>query len=152
MKIKDLKTAVNFAIEQEQNAADIYNSLLERSSNSGNRKLFEELRNTEYDHKKKLQELDLDNVESFNEDDNIPNIKATDYLVEPDRNGDLDYEDILVLAAKREQKSYEMYKKFSEIFKDNDKLKQLFEILANEEKSHKYEIEKMYDDIVLNEN
>jgi rubrerythrin len=150
--IESLKVGIEFAIKQEENAAAIYQHLVNISSNDATKKLFEELRDIEIEHKEKLLKLDHSKIEEVFTTDKQVDLKLTDYLVEPDQSGDLDFQDVLILAAKREQKSYEMYLKFSELVVEGDELHNFFISMANEELSHKVDIEKMYDERANMEN
>ncbi|MBN1969336.1 MAG: ferritin family protein [Candidatus Delongbacteria bacterium] len=152
MSVKNLTEAIEFAISQEINAANIYKKLMDLSTEESNKKLFKDLMDMEYDHKRRLETLDILDYQVEHSMESIQDLKLTDYLVIPDERVDLSYQDALILAAKRELKSFEMYEKFAQQFAENEVLKEFFYVMANEEKLHKIKIEKMYEDKVIQEN
>jgi rubrerythrin len=58
------------------------------------------------------------------------------------------FQDLLILAAKREQEAVLLYSGMAESV-DDPELKKLFGFLIQQEKSHKLKLEKEYDEHVL---
>ena len=81
----------------------------------------------------------------------VQDLMISDYLVEGDLTDSMNYQDIIILAMKREEKSHNLYTHLAERVTDGD-LKNLFLKLASEEAKHKLHFEKIYDDDVLKEN
>ena len=75
----------------------------------------------------------------------ITDIKRSDYLVDLDYEQGMPYNEILLLAMKREEKALKLYNDFLEQA-DTDEGKKLFKILCQEEAKHKLALETIYDD------
>ena len=78
-------------------------------------------------------------------------LKIAEYIVIDDKGENMDYQHALMLAMKREKKAFKLYTDLSEATTD-EKIKKLFEFLAQEEAKHKLRFEIEYDEYVLNEN
>ena len=75
----------------------------------------------------------------------ITDIKRSDYIVDLEYTPGMGYNDILMLAMKREEKALKLYNDFLEQT-DSEEGKTLFKILCQEEAKHKLALETMYDD------
>ena len=75
----------------------------------------------------------------------ITDIKRSDYLVDLSYEKGMPYNEILLLAMKREEKALKLYNDFLEKA-DTDESKKLFMVLCQEEAKHKLALETMYDD------
>jgi rubrerythrin len=75
----------------------------------------------------------------------ITDIKRSDYLVDLSYEKGMPYNEILLLAMKREEKALKLYNDFLEKA-DTDESKKLFKVLCQEEAKHKLALETMYDD------
>ena len=62
----------------------------------------------------------------------------------------MDYEDLLIVAMKKEKQSFRFYHMTASIMDDKE-LEKLFLMLAQEEAKHKLRFEVEYDKIILNE-
>ncbi|MFH1760720.1 MAG: ferritin family protein, partial [bacterium] len=60
-------------------------------------------------------------------------------------------QDVLIYAIKSEQKAHELYTSLTVLYAEEDE-KNLFRKLANEELTHKNDLEKVYDDNIYKEN
>ncbi len=143
---------IDFAVEREKDAVKFYSDLQKDSAFAPNKEYYAKLETMEQGHVNALEEI-RDNVFS-RENISIPKVEdlhIADYLVEPDSEGKLTYQEILVLAMKREEKAYALYTKLAEKSED-DIVKKLFLKLAGEEAKHKNHFEKIYDKEILIEN
>ncbi|MBN2420402.1 MAG: rubrerythrin, partial [Deltaproteobacteria bacterium] len=75
----------------------------------------------------------------------IPDLKISDYTVEMEYKPNMSYDDILRLAAKREEKALKFYTDFAEKA-DQEGHKKIFRVLAQEESKHKLKLETLLDD------
>jgi hypothetical protein len=75
----------------------------------------------------------------------ITDIKRSNYLVDLDYEQGMPYNEILLLAMKREEKALKLYNDFLDQA-DSDESKKLFKVLCQEEAKHKLALETMYDD------
>lgn len=149
METKTLEQVIEFAIQREEDAIKAYGDMMEMAETPGLKTLLAELQSEERNHKKLLQELSEENVESLKVEDVI-DLKISDYLVEESPSADMDFQDLLILAAKKEQKAADLYSSLAEKAKEQE-IKKLFEFLVMQEKSHKLKLEKEYEVHVLEE-
>jgi rubrerythrin len=140
---------IEFAIRNEEKAIYSYGSLAEIARTPGLQKLLLELQEEEKNHKKLLQEITKEKIESL-EIKEVTDLKISDYLVEEPSGSDMSFQDLLILAAKKEQRAVELYSDMERKVK-NKELKSLFEFLIQQEKSHKLKLEEEYEKHVLEE-
>jgi len=141
---------LDFAIRGEEEARDFYNDLASKLKNPSMKVIFEEFAAEEDNHRAKLLEVRASGEFSFHAEQ-VQDLKIADYLVVEPPKGELDYQQALVIAMKKEKKAFQMYTKLSESAKD-EAIRDLFAFLAQEEAKHKLRIELEYDDVVLSEN
>jgi len=139
-----------FAINNEQEAIDLYTDMANRTQSPSGKILFKELADMERGHRSKLEALDLG---YFSSQDIKPpeDLKISDYLVDVELKPDSSYQDILIFAAKQEQAAFELYTDLSGVYISTPEIKQMFEVLAQEEAYHKLKLEREYDDVVYKE-
>lgn len=147
MDIKSYDEIIKFAISREEAAIDTYGDLSEKAKTPGLRELLLELQSEEMNHKKLLEDITPEQVGSFKADDVI-DLKISDYLTEEPPSEDMTFQDLLILAAKKEQEAVELYTKLGQ-GTENEALKKLFDFLIAQEKSHKLKIETEYEKHVL---
>jgi rubrerythrin len=139
--------ALDFAIEREQEAYEMYTDLASKMDQPGTKAVFTQFAGEELGHKAKLESVKkgrkLDSVEK-----KIMDLKIGDYLVDVEPREGMSYQDALILAMKREQAAYQMYKDFASRAPD-DEMKGLFLGLAQEEAKHKLRFEVEYDEKIL---
>lgn len=140
---------IEFAIRNEEKAIYSYGSLAEIARTPGLKKLLLELQEEEKNHKKLLQEITKEKIESL-EIREVTDLKISDYLVEEPSGSDMSFQDLLIFAAKKEQKAVEFYSDMESKVK-NKELKKLLEFLVQQEKSHKLKLEEEYEKYVLEE-
>jgi rubrerythrin len=75
----------------------------------------------------------------------ITDIKRSDYLVDLDYEKGMPYNEILLLAMKREEKALKLYNEFLDQAETKESQK-LFKVLCQEEAKHKLALETIYDD------
>jgi rubrerythrin len=148
MKFENLEAIVDFAIEKEIEAAEFYSDLSQKEQFSGSSKMFEEFGAEERKHQKLLEDFKTQGVTASMEDYKlkwITDIKRSDYVVQLEYQPGMAYNEILMLAMKREEKALQLYNDFLEQAETEDG-KKLFKILCQEEAKHKLALETMYDD------
>jgi len=104
-------------------------------------------REEERNHKKLLQDITEEKVESL-EVKEVDDLEISDYLVEEPPSPDMNFQDLLILAAKKEQKAVDLYSDLERKVSKKE-LKKLFEFLTQQEKSHKLKLEEEYEKHVL---
>jgi len=143
------KKVVDFAIEKEEEAAAFYENASSRTDKANIKQMFKELVAIEQDHKKKLGEINKKDVSEY-AIKNIPDLKISDYLIEASFSPEMSYQDVLILAMKREEKAYNLYTDLAKDCQDEE-LQKVFQVLAQEEAKHKLRFETEYDEYVLTE-
>jgi rubrerythrin len=141
---------LDFAIKNEEEAAAFYTNLASKVDRAWMKKIFEGFALEEEGHKKKLLEVKA-GKKLINAQQKVLDLKIGDYLVEPQASGELDYQQALILAMKKEKKAFKMYTDLADAV-DDAGLKDTFVSLANEEAKHKLRFEIEYDSYVMQEN
>jgi rubrerythrin len=147
MDEKKFQEIIQFAIQREIESMDFYDEASKLVKNSGTRDLFLDFVKQEGGHKKKLEEVQAGKI-VLGKIEKIPNLKISDYMVDAELKPNISYADILRIAMKREERSVKLYSDLNEK-NEEERLKNLFTFLVQEESKHKYAIEKIYDDEVL---
>lgn len=140
---------IQFAIQREEEAAQGYGEMMAMAKSPGLKKLLQELQDDEKNHKKLLQDLKHEKMESL-QPQKVTDLKISDYIVEEPLDAGMNFQDLLIFAAKKEQKAVELY---SELARESDKedQKKLFEFMVMQEKSHKLKLETEYEKNILQE-
>jgi rubrerythrin len=149
MNFEDLDAIIDFAIEKEREAAEFYQRISNDEEDfAGSKKMFQEFAAEEQKHEKILQNFKTKGISQSLEEYQlkwITDIKRGDYMVDLSYEKGMPYNEILLLAMKREEKALKLYNDFLEQA-DTDDSKKLFKVLCQEEAKHKLALETMYDD------
>jgi len=148
-KLDTFDDILNFAIQNEIEANQFYTDMAQQMKNPVMREAFEAFAAEELGHKTKLE--GIKQTKATKPAQNIENLHIADYVVEVEPNPDMDYQDALVLAMKKEKAAFRLYLELANQVA-NEELKSLFSSLAQEEAKHKLRFEIEYDEIVLKEN
>jgi rubrerythrin len=141
---------LDYAIDQEQQAADFYADLAGRAEKAGMKDVLLEFSEEEKRHKERLLAVKTGERELTPEQE-VLDLKISDYLVEVDATDDISYQDALIIAMKRERAAYELYSDMAEKIPAGN-LREVFVGLAREEARHKLFFESEYDERVLTDN
>ena len=147
---KSVDNALDFAIEGEQESHDFYMGLAARMSQPGMKKVFEGFAREEQGHKSRLLKVKEGKL-LVSAERKVMDLKVSDYLVDVELKSDMDYQEALIVAMKKEKAAYKLYLKLSEAT-DDESVSTIFLGLANEEAKHKLRFEIIYDDQILTEN
>lgn len=150
MKKDRFNEIVQFAIDGEQEAIDAYTTASEIVKRRNVKEMLLGLARQEGMHKRRLESIDRERV-TETAIVNVPDLKIADFMDNITISADMDYQDILAVAMKREQRAHNLYTTLASNA-DDEELKKLFEILAQEEAGHKLALEKEYDENVLTDN
>lgn len=152
MKYDNIGKIIEFAVEREKEAAEFYRNLQSDAHFESKRKLLKSLEEMELSHIEKLNEIKSHNIKEI-ENYSVEDLKISDYIVENHDRGldDLTYQDILIIAMKKEESAYKLYKNLAEKLNSSFAGK-VFGLLASEEASHKKHFEEIYDNEILKEN
>ena len=149
-----LRDILKTALQREIDAYNLYRSAATMVDTPHSKGMLEELALQEVGHRNRLQALldgTLFRVISRAQQKQVVDLKITDYLVEVPLTSDSDFQDILIVAGKREKASHDLYAALAQVADDEDTVN-LFQFLASEELSHKNRVETMYEEIVYKEN
>ena len=149
MNFENLEEIIDFAIEKEREAAAFYQKISKDEEDfSGSKQMFAEFAAEERKHEKILQDFKTKGITKSLEEYPlkwITDIKRSNYLVDLSYEQGMPYNEILLLAMKREEKALKLYNEFLEKA-ETDESKKLFKVLCQEEAKHKLALETMYDD------
>ena len=141
---------LDFAIEREEEAAKFYQETAEQASSDWMKKIFLQYAKEELGHRAKLQNVKK-GKKALSASGKIGDMKMADYLVAVEATGDMSYQQILVLAMKREKAAFKLYSDLAERV-DDVPVRDLFQGLAEEEAKHKLRFELEYDEVILRDN
>ena len=148
MEFKDLNEIIDFAIQREKDAEAFYKLISQEESMSGTREMLEEFAQMEQKHRvllQKFKEKGLDESVANYDFKWIKDIKRSNYIVDMTYEEGMGYGDILLLAAKREEKALKLYNELL-AQAQTEEARQLFKMLCQEEAKHKQIFETKYDD------
>jgi len=140
---------LDFAIKNEEEAAEFYTGLADRMERPWMSKIFRQFAREEMGHKDKLMDIKA-GKRLMPSEKKVLDLKIGDYLVDVEPGPDMDYQGALVLAMKQEKMAFKMYTDLAESV-DEESLQQTFLALAQEEAKHKLRFEIEYDDHILSE-
>lgn len=138
------------AIVLEEESAGMYAAAACGAKSAPIRKRLEEMAEQERQHKVKLEQVLAGNVRwaiRRAQAEPVQDLRLSDHLEAKPLDADADYQDVLLVAARREKASYDFYKAMGEMV-DDRLVKNVFEMLATEELRHKYDVEKTYEEVV----
>jgi rubrerythrin len=137
---------LRYAIAQEEEAADLYRTLAAQTHKPEMRQVYEGFALEEEGHKAKLMAIQREKLFRPATSQAV-DMQMADYLVEPDPNSDMNYQDALILAMKKEKAAFRLYSDLAEQTASSELKATLFS-LAQEEAKHKLRFEIEYDDAV----
>jgi rubrerythrin len=147
---KSMKEAITFAVQREEEAAGNYGQMIARAESESLKLLLADLKKEEENHKRMLLDLGRTNIASLRVS-KVADLKISDYLVEEPPTESMSFQDLLVYAAQKEQKSVDLYVVLMNLVPSPEQ-KKLFEFLIMQEKTHKLKLESEYEKRVLQEN
>lgn len=151
MEQMTISDALQFAIEQEKQSVEIYETLLTKADTVQSKEFFKHFIDIEKGHELKLRNFKTAWI-GKSKNKSVIDLKLSDYLVERNLYDKLSTADILVIAAKREERTKQLYIDLAKKYVDNTELNELFQYLANEEAQHKHDIEKLHDELIYQTN
>lgn len=143
MEFKTLTAIIDFAINQEKEAADFYRTIGEQEAPGGKKHLFLQFAEEEDKHRRLLEDLKSGDAGRAVDDYRftwITDIKRSNYVADLVYTPGMPYRDILMLAAKREEKALALYNLLLAKSED-DAARQVFKMLCQEEAKHKLALE-----------
>jgi len=138
---------LDFAIGEEEAAAEFYTQLAGQASMPGMKEIFEGFAQEEQGHKAKL--LTVKQGGTFKpRQQQVVDLKIADYLVDITPGPGMGYQQALIVAMKKEKAAFKLYTNLAANTSDEN-IKALFLSLAQEEARHKLRFELEYDDLLI---
>ena len=141
---------IDFAIQGEKDAVVFYQELQTKSKFQAQRKMLKEYEDMEKGHVIVLENIRKRGMQNIAVKE-VTNLNISEYLVDVKPSADMDYQDILIVAMKKEEQAQKLYTNMAGNFSGTE-LETLFLKLAAEEAEHKLQFETLYDEHVLKEN
>ena len=148
MHFENIDAVLDFAIEKEKEAAEFYDKISEEESMSGAKEMLKEFAVMERKHQNLLENFKTKGLDASVRKYKlkwITDIKRSDFVVEMEYREGMAYNELLMLAMKREEKALKLYNHFLDNAETADQ-KKLFKMLCQEEAKHKLGLETKYDD------
>lgn len=148
-----IESILKRAIRWEEDSYNLYHNALALAKNPQTREWLKELADWELTHKAKLEGLlkgDLNWAVRKSKREKVNDLKIGDYLVATPLNENSDFQDVLLVAMKREESAHDFYASMTELVEEGQ-ARSLFELLAKEELKHKQLVEKYYEEYIYKE-
>ena len=148
MEFQSIQDILDFAISKEKEAADFYTEVGKEESMSGAKEMLKEFAQQERKHQTLLEEFKKKGFASGISEYKfkwITDIKRSNYVVDMEYHKGMTYNELLMLAMKREEKALALYNEML-AKADSAEGKKLFKMLCQEEAKHKLALETLYDD------
>lgn len=150
LEFNNVDEILDYAIKSEENANSFYTSWAKKINDRSLAKVFEDLAFEELGHKEFLLGVKKGTTLMPSQEE-IVDLKISDYVMEVKADTDMDYQEALSLAMQREKEAFKLYTSLANMSKD-EKMKTTFKSLAQEEAKHKLRLEIMYDEDILKDN
>ena len=150
MNRENFDKIIDFAVEREKAAVDFYHELQGKAKFEAQKEMLKEFEEMEKGHIVILENIRKKGFENLDEK-KIIDLKISDYIVPVEPSDDMDYQDILIIAMKREEAATKLYSDMAARFPGSD-IQKMFLRLSVEEAGHKLKFEKLYDEDILREN
>jgi len=141
---------ISFAMQWEEDSADLYKEMGKLAKKPNVKAMFSEFEAEEVGHKAIIEKISKAKITDL-QPEKVTDLRISDYLIDMTFKPDMDYQDILIIAMKREEKAVKMYTDMLTRVKDSEAQK-LIQLLIQEESKHKLRLEIEYDENVLAEN
>jgi rubrerythrin len=150
MNFDSVDEILDFAIGQEEEAAQFYTELAGKVNKPNIKEMFEQFAREEKGHKAKLLAAKEGRVLQKSEK-KILDLKIGDHLELVELTPNIDFQDALILAMKAEKNAFKLYNSLAEQA-DDPAIRDMLLALAQEEAKHKLRFETEYDELVFTEN
>jgi rubrerythrin len=148
-KFDSFDDVLDYAIDREIEANQFYKDLAKKMKNPAMRKVFEAFAKEELGHKARLEAMK--HSKKIQAAKNVTDLQIADYVIDIKPTPDMNYQDALILAMKKEKVSFRLYLDLADEVENEDQ-KAIFLSMAQEEAKHKLRFEIEYDDVVLTQN
>jgi len=147
MPLSPFEEIINFARDKEKESIAFYEDLVRKTGDPVKKDALLAMADEERKHEKLLRGLTPKSFQ-FAKGSSQPDMKLGDYMVDVEPSGDLTYQELLMIAMKREEKSRALYADLEARAADGATSK-IFTLLKGEELKHKTTLEREYEGHVL---
>lgn len=133
---------IQFAIINEQNAAELYDRYAEKVNSESTKELLKYMANMERSHEERLKAL-YENKSEFDSGQPL-DLVIDSYRVPTVLNDDSSINEVFKFAIESEQKAFELYSALSKA-DFNEKTKAFFNNLAGDEQKHRFDLENEFE-------
>lgn len=147
---KSVNEVLDFAIAKEEEARLFYLEWAQKLESKALSEQFVLFAGEENKHKEKLQRVKSGSTFKPAAKQ-VTDLKIVDYLVDISPTPDMDYQEALIVAMRREKASLKLYNDLAAISQDEG-LRETFLALAQEEAKHKLRLETEYEKAIYSEN
>jgi rubrerythrin len=151
MGMTSFNDIIDFAISREKEAVKFYVDLQNLAKFAAQKNVLKEFELMEHGHVNLLNGVKKRNSAEGLKPAVAADLKLNEYLVESLPVPEMTYQDILIVAIKREERSAALYTKLNETARDSE-LKAVFEKLLGEELKHKNHFESLYEQDIQSDN
>ena len=148
-RFKNVGDILAFAIRREIEAADGYGRMAVMAKTPGLRELLLEMKGEEENHRRLLEGLTAAGLASA-VPDSAPDLGLSDALEDVPLEPDMNFQDLLIFAARKEKAAVELYEALGRR-RGLEAHRNVFEFLAGQERTHKLKLETEYEKRVLTE-
>ena len=141
---------IDYAISGEKEAVKFYQELQQRTKFQAQKVMLKEFENMEKGHVVILENIRKKGIKNIRVKE-VANLNISEYIVDVKPYDDMTYQDILIIAMKKEEQAQKLYANMAGSLPGTE-LETLFLKLASEEADHKLQFETLYDEHVLKEN
>lgn len=141
---------IDFATAREKEAVQFYLDLQSEVKFQAQKEMLKELENMERGHIVILNNIREKGMEKI-EVKKVTDLHISDYITDVEPSENMTYQDVLIIAMKREETAKRLYTDMSQRFPGTE-LETLFKKLASEEAGHKLKFESLYDEYILRDN
>ena len=141
---------IEFAAMREEEAHAFYKDLAEKTDDPYLKQLFSDFAAEELKHKNRLIDIDKGGVERIFKKiiEKVNDLHVVENINDVEPGPEMAFQDALVLAMKREDKSNHLYSLLAELAEDND-ISLLFLGLSQEEARHRLRLETAYKNLFM---
>ncbi len=139
-----LDELLDFAIEKEEEAAQFYTDLAGKMDKPHMKQVFTEFAGEEKKHKETIIGIKQGKLLVADEK-KVVDLKIAEYIVDVEAKPDMDYQEALILAMKKEKASFKLYNDLANMT-ESEEVRSSMLVMAQEEAKHKMRLEIEYDE------
>ena len=137
---------LEFAIAREGDSSEYYREMAQAAEKGGVRELFEELGAMELEHKAALELGVMKEGLVLDRAAGAGRIEPDNYLVAGDLRQGAGRKDVLALAVEKEKMSFRFYVDLAGLFREDEGLREVLVLLAEEEARHVLRVQSEYEE------